>query len=88
MDLDPGRNRPWEPKSFQCNLTAQLTFHRPCQQYLTVVLISTIKCHGCCLQPNPDGVALDLIMGIYILLETVLILKRIFSCTNIWLAAI
>lgn len=69
--------------SFQPNLPAQFTFHSPCQQRSPVVLISALKCQGCCLDPDPDGVALDLILGIYILLETILILKIIFLALTI-----
>lgn len=48
-----------------------------------MVLISTVKCQGCCLDPNPCGVTSDLILGIYILLETVLVLKIIFLAPTI-----
>jgi len=67
----------WEPRSFQCTFHAQPTFQRCCQRHWAVVVLSAVKCQRCCLESNPDGVALDLIMGICILIETVLILKTI-----------
>lgn len=69
--------------SFQPNLSAQFAFHSPCQQDFTMVLINTAKCQECCLDPNPDGVTLDFILGICIFLETVVILKIIFLAPTI-----
>lgn len=77
LELSLWWNWCWEPRSFQCTFHAQLTFKRCCQRYSAVVVLSAVKCQRCCLELSSDGVALDLIMGICILIETVLILKII-----------